>query len=74
MLPIEHFSVYQTSILAFLIKNDLIKHNLLVQVNSDTHDHDTRRHLWLHPNYASTQFGQYVVTNDGFRTFNDLIL
>lgn len=72
ILPIEYFNAYHTAVLIFSLKNDLIKHTIPISVNSDLHNHYTRGHNLLHTSFARSCFGQYIITGDGFRVFNNL--
>ncbi len=71
-LPILVLTQFQTILLVFKIKHDLMRHNLCLQRASEIHSYGTRNRNNFYIHFTSTTRGQKCVLSYGLTLFNGL--
>lgn len=71
-IPFENICKYETLITIFKIINNLIKHGLVIQTNSEIHNHLTRNRGNFYVSFFKTSYGRNSFLVQGLLEFNKL--
>jgi hypothetical protein len=73
LLNLFQMNKYETVLLVYKLKNNLLRHNLTLTTNDEIHEHDTRNrrnfHIGLNVN---NNYGKFSIMHQGLILYNDL--